>query len=371
MSDGAGHSRLRIKSLRLRDFRGVGALNLNLAGSDGNAVDLAVLAGPNGSGKTAVLEAVLMVLDLPDLLPGDAVPRPEEIRFGAERFSIQAHLEQANAVPGEPLVASLDVDFATPERSSVQIPGWPPWKPRDQQIWSRDRPGGWSGPPHLFAIVEYFSARREPEAQGPRLETSGVRSEAHRVQDLKRRLVSAYYRSLNRAPELVPTQHGPFARLQRFWERFSGPQQRLDVILMSNDPGSGAEVVMRDAQRPIPADVTSLAMARELAPSRPSIPRIVPLDRLSSGQLALFAFASPLVFRDAPADIVLIDEPEQHLHARWHGKLLPALRELSPTTQFLVATHSEEIRESAPSHERFTLGEGDDPRAGAGAAGPE
>ena len=135
------------------------------------------------------------------------------------------------------------------------------------------------------------------------------------------------------------------------------------MILVSNDPGSGAEVVLRDATKPIPDDVTSLAMARELAPVRPDIPRIVPLDRLSSGQVALFAFASPLVFRDAPADIVLIDEPEQHLHAPWHRKLLPALRELSPTTQFFVATHSEEILRSAASHERFVLAGDDDPRA--------
>ncbi len=132
---------------------------------------------------------------------------------------------------------------------------------------------------------------------------------------------------------------------------------------MSNDPGSGDEVVLRDATRTLPEDVTSLAMACELAPTRPDIPHLVPLDRLSSGQVALFAFAGPLVFRDAPADIVLIDEPEQHLHVQWHRQLLPALRELSPETQFLIATHSEDILDSALSYERFILVGDDDPRA--------
>ncbi len=73
MSDGVTRSRLRVRSLSLRDFRGVDVLDLDLTGADGEALDLVVLAGANGSGKTAVLEAVLMVLDLPaNLLPKDA-----------------------------------------------------------------------------------------------------------------------------------------------------------------------------------------------------------------------------------------------------------------------------------------------------------
>ena len=156
----------------------------------------------------------------------------------------------------------------------------------------------------------------------------------------------------------------PFERLQALWQRFSTTPQTLDVIPVSNNPGSGDEVVLRDARLPIPSDVTSLEQARQLAPSRTDIPRMVPLDRLSSGQLSLFAFAGPLIFRDQPADIVLIDEPEQHLHVQWQRLLIPALRELSPTSQFFVATHSTEILDSALSYERFILVSDSDPRAG-------
>jgi hypothetical protein len=182
--------------------------------------------------------------------------------------------------------------------------------------------------------------------------------------ELKRRLVSTYYRSMRSAkPGVVPKVPTPFASLQRLWSRFSDSDQTLDVIPVSNDPGSGDEVVVRDAKLPIPDDVTSLAQARLLAQSRTDIPRMVPLDRLSSGQIALLTFAGPLVFRDQPADIVLIDEPEQHLHVQWQQQLLPALRELSPQTQFIVATHSIEILEAALSYERFILVRDDDPRA--------
>ena len=185
-----------------------------------------------------------------------------------------------------------------------------------------------------------------------------------RLQELERRLVSAYYRGLRtRGAE----QSTVFQRLQAMWQRFDAKGRRLEVLPRDNNPGSGDTVVLC-GDDPIPDDITSLAMARNLAPTRPDIPSMVPLDALSSGQTALFAFAGPLVFRDEPVELVLIDEPEQHLHVQWQRLLLPALRELCPDAQFIVATHSEEILDSVLSYERFILVESDDPRAGVAAA---
>ena len=217
----------------------------------------------------------------------------------------------------------------------------------------------------LDAQVEYFSARREPESLGSNPGPAGARSpkEERRIVELKRRLISAYYRGLRQTVTTRNDTIAPaFVRLQRLWARFNDQGWLLDIIPVSNDPGSGEEVVLREP-RAIPSDVTSLAMARALAPTRDDIPAMVPLDRLSSGELAIMAFAGPLVFRDRPADIVLIDEPEQHLHVQWQRHLLSALRELSPSSQFIVATHSVQILESVLSDERFVLVKPGDPRA--------
>jgi predicted ATP-binding protein involved in virulence len=70
-----------------------------------------------------------------------------------------------------------------------------------------------------------------------------------------------------------------------------------------------------------------------------------------------------LVFADRVPDLVLIDEPEQHLHVSWQGAFLGALRALSPPTQFIVATHSPWVLDSVPSYERHELVTDDDPRA--------
>ncbi|WP_165373523.1 ATP-binding protein [Sorangium cellulosum] len=363
---------LRLTRLDVRNFRGIDEISLDLCDAQGAALDLVVFAGANGSGKTALLEAVLLLLHRPDKLPRDAAPLREQIRFGADALELRGEFR----CPDRDGV----VDFHTQLRVAHDTPGRPGSILRASGHEPQEvLPGyGWSKHARLDANVEYFSARREPEALGEVVNPGGARSdvEAHRLRELKRRLISAYYRDLRAQARRgkpvaeVPVNggaraaqgDGPFARLQRLWERFNGAGQMLDVIPVSNDPGSGDEVVLRD-DRPIPEDVTSLEMARRLAPSRPDIPRMVPLDRLSSGQVALFAFAGPLIFQDVPTDVLVIDEPEQHLHVQWQRLLVPALQELSPTTQIIVATHSEAILDSALSYERFILVEDEDPRA--------
>lgn len=359
----SGPPGFRLLNLNVQDFRGIDSLYLDFTDASGEPISLAVLAGDNGCGKTTVLEAILLLLGRDDLLPEDRAPELEQVRFGAAAFAMKSEMRFSQDTNGGP--------FAAIRRSQPRLPGesqgYYPKGPAGQLDWPHPRGWTWGHLGDPWPSVEYFSARREPESLGATPGPKGARSsaESRRLVDLKRRLISTYYRSLRSAKQgTLPGIATPFERLQALWQRFSTTPQTLDVIPVSNNPGSGDEVVLRDARLPIPSDVTSLEQARQLAPSRTDIPRMVPLDRLSSGQLSLFAFAGPLIFRDQPADIVLIDEPEQHLHVQWQRLLIPALRELSPTSQFFVATHSTEILDSALSYERFILVSDSDPRAG-------
>jgi predicted ATP-binding protein involved in virulence len=53
-------------------------------------------------------------------------------------------------------------------------------------------------------------------------------------------------------------------------------------------------------------------------------------------------------FLDTPA-IVLIDEVELHLHPGWQQTILPTLLKIFPKTQFIVTTHSPQVLSSIPS----------------------
>jgi energy-coupling factor transporter ATP-binding protein EcfA2 len=341
-------ARFRIDRIHIKDFRGIDDLTLTLSG-EGEHGGLAVLAGDNGCGKTSALEAVLLALGQGSLLPNDSASLDEQVRFGAADFDVEVHL--SGAAVGRPDVRANREALRHPERPGNRAGVWVP-----------DTPNGpfWEEIDRLKPSVEYFSARREPEGLGD-TPSSGPRSEreARRIAELKRSLVSTYYRSLRaQAGSLDGT---PFARLQTFVSTFLEEGWTLDVIPVSNNPGSGDEVVVRRGV--VPQDVTSLAMARGLAQERTDIPPILPIDRLSSGQLALFALAGPLIFRDVLADVVVIDEPEQHMHPKWQRVILGALRELSPESQFIVATHSLDVLDSALSTERHLLLRDEDPRA--------
>lgn len=350
----------RLLNLDIQDFRGIDTLHLDFRDETDEPIPLVVLAGDNGCGKTAVLEAILLLLARDDLLPEDAAPLKEQIRFGAENFRLQANLRGVDQpTPSDALCWRVYQPTSPFERPQFFTVG-----PNGQQPWPA--PVGWHGG-HGFEYwprVEYFSARREPVRLGhtPDKVDGRARDEGQRLANLKRLLINSFYRR-NRRGSTAEKGGSPFERLQRFWTRFSTKNQTLDVIPASNNPGSGDEVVLRDATQPIPEDITSLEQARELSATRSDIPKLLTLDRLSSGQVALFAFAGPLVFSDRPADFVLIDEPEQHMHTSWQRLIIPALRELSPTSQFIVATQSEEILSQALSYERFILIGDADPRA--------
>jgi predicted ATPase len=80
-------------------------------------------------------------------------------------------------------------------------------------------------------------------------------------------------------------------------------------------------------------------------------------DQLSAGQRSIITLFAQLLKHAAPDGLILIDEPESHLHPKWQRLLRPALRKLLPEAQFLVATHSPYIVEGLEPHEVFVLGD--------------
>ena len=69
----------------------------------------------------------------------------------------------------------------------------------------------------------------------------------------------------------------------------------------------------------------------------------VTIQRLSSGEKQLLIlFIEALLQRQQPY-IFLADEPELSLHISWQRNILPAIREINPNAQIIVATHSPEV----------------------------
>ncbi len=79
-------------------------------------------------------------------------------------------------------------------------------------------------------------------------------------------------------------------------------------------------------------------------------------DGLSSGQKEMISTLFLIYYhtRNRPS-VVLIDEPELHLNAQWHGKFVRNLLDIAPQNQYIIATHSEDVMDSVSAGRRALL----------------
>jgi len=301
-----------IRSIQIENFRGLESLSLDFIGPHNHPTQLVVIGGPNGSGKTTVLEACLIAAGYRGKLQGKQ--GKEAIRFGAADYRLAVVLQVGSDVRQ----AECDSESSTPA---------------------------------LIPIV-YFSSWRAPGLVGPIGITAGRRgrrptdTERDRLWSIKQFFVNA------RAHELFPSPTPPGSQnrtrfetaisdLNRAWSLFY-PKESFSVEPVADDPEAGFDVFLCTSEG-----------------NRLSV------DLLSSGQIELFSFAGALVMEKMPQGLIVIDEPELHLDPQWHRQLLRALQILKPDAQILIGTHSPEVYESVRSYERHFLVPEDDPRVAA------
>jgi energy-coupling factor transporter ATP-binding protein EcfA2 len=296
-----------IREISIKDFRGIDELKLSFVGPRDYPSHVVVLGGPNGCGKTAVLEACLLAGGHERLIRGKA--GPQAIRAGAGDYHIEA---------------------------TIQVQ-----QTRTKVICESRRPGR-----ELVPFV-YYSSWRAPTLPGPVGITVGkkgkrpAKTEENRLLSIKQYFANAgaQVNFPNVPPTLVEQFRAATNDLNRAWQMFY-PDQSIGVQLLTEQLGEGLDMYL----------------------NRPDAPPLS-VDLLSSGQLELLAFIGGLVIDKSPQGIMFIDEPELHLDPQWHRQVLKVLQFLKPEWQIVVATHSPDIYDSVRSFERRFLVPATDPRA--------
>jgi len=308
---------IALTSLEIRNFRGIEKLDLDFRGPDGEPNQLVVLAGPNGSGKTAVLEAALIAVGGQKLAVGPC--NKKAIRKSAEDFTIQSLIVvDGNLFQDGPVEITSNSKLPEPDRN---LPFW------------------------------YFSSWREPILVGSVNVTVGkpgrrpAKTDPNRLLNVKQQLANAAAaQSFAVGPQRLLRKYETWVnKINDGWKTFYPEHaDRFEVGLVeSEDEGDGAFEVFYVRKGFLRLSV----------------------DNLSAGQLELFLFLAALVINNDREGIVFIDEPELHLDPQWHAPILRTLMQLQPKAQFIVATHSPQIFEAAMSYERHFLVPDDDPRA--------
>jgi energy-coupling factor transporter ATP-binding protein EcfA2 len=311
---------MKFTNIQISNFRGISSLEVKfIAPGTTTAVDVAVFAGPNGCGKTSVLEACLICLDRTDLMPEQRVYTKHNVRSGTAGFLLKANIEDG------------------PGKQSVEI--------------QSNGLGSYEMRPRLHAPqIVYFSSWREPRLVGPVAITAGKPKKKPKVTEENRLWrIKNYLINLRARRSFEESDGGPVStnqedkafldQLNNAWRMFY-PQRkdRFEAFIASENVEEGFDLfLLCDNLR-------------------------LPVDSLSSGELEVLVFIGSLLIENFKGGIILIDEPELHLHPAWHRVMLRAIRTLLPNTQIICATHSAEVLDSVASYERFLLLDQSDPR---------
>lgn len=296
-------------------------LELDLRSPRGEPSEMTIIAGTNGSGKTTVLEAILFGL-------------------GVEHLIIRDQAEREESILGQmPEGARVEVD--------VSLDGAPPvtWVRTAREHFSRGEHGQQTPDPaaplYKGRVVEYFSSRRAPRLVGAvKPLMSGHPpgdAEANRLWKLKQRIIDQRSRRAYappRFPWVESREEGWLRKLNEAWAR------------LHNDDGTSidAEIVNPDAED-LYADLFIMKEGN----------RLCSIDEASSGEIELLSLMGWMILNDFTSGLLLIDEPELHLHPQWQASILPAIRRLAPEAQLIVASHADAPWEHAFSFQRYLL----------------
>ncbi len=307
---------MKIKKIIVRNFRGIDNLELRFSSHDKKLLDLVVLAGPNGCGKTSVLEACLLLLGKDSML--SRKNPTQNIRKDSDDFSISGILEHEGN------------DIEVERSSNMKKPLWNP--PTDSNGFPCDYFSSWRYPkPAGNVSVALGKGGRKPQ-----------NTEENRLWLLKRHLINL---TVSKAfPDSSGTvsveEKEAYGKLNNIWKYFyPSRNERFAAMRAGRDISEGFELFLE---------------GRSESP--------IAVDDLSSGEIEILTLFGQSLRNPLGGGILFIDEPELHLHPSWHRAILRAFAEIFSNAQIVCATHSQEVLDSVYSYRRFTLLSENDPR---------
>lgn len=347
----------RLLNLTIQNFKALSELAIEfpepLMTSD---PDIFVMGSKNGLGKTSILEACsmlflaatvgeelfrlidypLITVDLFDLM----------IRAGAESAQISGIFELDNE--------RSDISLSLSRKGKVTVKGSSIWnkliKPRGIKIDPRETAlrfflslAGLNSEPMLLPPFMYFHSYRKVQEGSPEL---GMMVEGDRS------LLRPRYRQERDIPislfklEILRSLMSRGELFENFDNRDAAEVLEVLNNLVEQYAGGRIEKLRPSADSKIEFRVTPIHNPMTS----------FNFDGLSSGQKEIIStlFLIWHYTRIQPG-IILIDEPELHLNAEWHQGFIRHLHELSPTNQYIIATHSEDVFSSVDKSRRILL----------------
>jgi len=352
-------SGIRLSRLTIKNYKKLSSLEIDFPRPvmKGDP-DILLFGSKNGGGKTSVLECCSLLM-----LAGIVGPRFDRFRndeslldianllvkAGHEQSCIEGKFERDNTECKVSLIINGN-GFSKPtfkgDQSLFKLFG-----SKKQYVDMFDYPLNsilaFSGEPLIMPPLLHFNSYRKVQESNPELgmmaddypghrvmrvsTRSGMRNLSNPVSSFKLEILrslmgkAALFEGINK-----DESQSVLSRLNKLIQRYCGgqiehlrplPDNKVDIRIK---PGAGGESFS--------------------------------FDGLSSGQKEMIATLF-LIWKNTQEQpcIVLIDEPELHLNAEWHGDFVRQLHKLAPQNQYILATHSEEMFRSVDEEYRAVL----------------
>ncbi|MFZ2726372.1 MAG: AAA family ATPase [Methylococcaceae bacterium] len=347
-------SGIHLSHLTIKNYKKLNSLEINFPRPlmKGDA-DILVFGSKNGGGKTSILECCALLMLAGIVGEKFRIFRENDIanllvKAGQEQASIEGKFEQDDKECSIFIIINYQTGFSKPiikgEKSLFNRLDKKPYF--DELDDSLNSIFAFSGEPLVIPPLLHFNSYRKVQESNPELGMMADDYPKHRIMRISTR---SGMRTSN------PVSSFKLEILRSLMGRaslFEGINEQESQLVLSKlnhliQRYCGGQI---EHLRPLPDNKVDIRIKPSTGGESFSF------DGLSSGQKEMIATLF-LIWRNTQEQpcIVLIDEPELHLNAEWHGDFVRQLYKLAPENQYILATHSEEIFRSVDKKHRAIL----------------
>lgn len=286
---------MKIKNIHIEEYNGLENLDINFE-SKGKVLDLIVLAGINGSGKTRVLESVL-----------DFFYKIE--MFYKSQNKIELFYEE---IENESIKTAGNIDvFYNELKNGAKGAFLSPKYLEIKKILKKF--------PKIIYVPTEINFQKVQKAQTNfKKEYNFINIvDSYEIKDIPSYIATRISKVANEEEDLTMGQvrKKVFAEINGIFEILE-----LDVKL--------SEISKDENSMPIFTDSSGKKFG---------------INELSSGEKQLFLRTLAIKMLEPENSIIMIDEPELSLHPKWQQKIVDVYRKIGRNNQIILATHSPHI----------------------------
>ena len=308
---------MKIKNLHIKEYNGLENLYLNFE-SEGKVLDLVVLVGINGSGKTRVLESIRYWFEM---FRSKAVN--VELFYEENEIEVLESLMDSEGLTEVEKEAQKDIEFTDCLRN-IKFYNYDYRHNKTEnrnynsKIISRSFEKLKIFPKIIYVPTEINFEEIKKAQTNLKKEYSFINIvDSYEIKDIPSYIATRISKVANEEEDLTMGQVR-----KKVFEEINGIFEilELDVKL--------SEISKDENSMPIFTDSSGKKFG---------------INELSSGEKQLFLRTLAIKMLEPENSIIMIDEPELSLHPKWQQKIIDVYKKIGKNNQIILATHSPHI----------------------------